>query len=230
MNLTEFVAALSCLRFDNAFNPYQEMCLEHDQPNAPEIRRSNLEKVLSAAMDHGVESIWVARDLGYRGGRRTGLALTDDSHLESHAKLLKSSPLQRATKGPAVKERTASVIWDVLDAIDRPIFLWNVFPLHPHKSGDELTNRCHTKAERNACAPLLLWLVSTLKPRSVVAIGRDAQSALLELGIQSVNARHPSYGGQSEFISGMENLYNIAGIHSNKRSNDQLNLEGVFSR
>jgi len=32
-------------------------------------------------MELGSNTIWMGRDLGYRGGRRTGLALTDEAHL-----------------------------------------------------------------------------------------------------------------------------------------------------
>ncbi|WP_439952990.1 hypothetical protein, partial [Escherichia coli] len=84
-----------------------------------------------AALAGGVDSIWIARDLGYRGGRRTGLALTDEAHLSAHAGLYGQLPLARATRGPAMTERTATVIWQVLRDLRRPIFLWNVFPLHP---------------------------------------------------------------------------------------------------
>ena len=61
-------------------------CLWHfDGPDAPAIRRSNLGLVLEAALAGGISSLWIARDLGHRGGRRTGLALTDEVHLPAHA-------------------------------------------------------------------------------------------------------------------------------------------------
>jgi len=198
----DFVQQLAALSFDRAFNPYAEACPTHDEADAPAIRRRNLTLVLDAAITSGVESVWIARDLGYRGGRRTGLALTDDVHLGAHGNLYGSLPLMRATRGPAVGERTATVIWQVLTHLQRPIFLWNVFPLHPHERDDPMSNRCHTRAEREACRPLLLWLLETLNPRSVVAIGRDAQLALAELDFAADKVRHPSYGGQAEFISG----------------------------
>jgi hypothetical protein len=48
-----------------------------------------------------------------------------------------------------------------------------------------------------------------MSPKTVVAIGRDAQSALTELGIESAAIRHPSYGGQPEFLEGLANLYGV---------------------
>jgi uracil-DNA glycosylase len=205
----EFVKRLADLKFDCVFNPYTEACADHDEVDAPAIRRRNLGLVLDAAVSRGVDSVWVARDLGYRGGRRTGLALTDEMHLTAHASLIGASPLSRATKGPAVSERTATVIWQVLQDLQRPIFLWNVFPLHPHARDDPMSNRCHTRAERHACRPLLMWLLETLRPKTVVAIGRDAQLALADLDVDAEKVRHPSYGGQSEFIEGAYAHYGV---------------------
>lgn len=111
-----FVDRLADLHFDGVFNPYAEACNYHDEMDAPAIRRRNLSLVLEAALSGGIDSLWIARDLGYRGGRRTGLALTDEVHLGAHAQLLGAPPLVRATKGPVVAERTAAVIWKALGA------------------------------------------------------------------------------------------------------------------
>src|SRR5687767_8967013 len=165
MTSSSFVEAVAALRFPDAFNPYTDECPDQDGDNAPAIRRSNLKLVLEAALAGGTDSLWIARDLGYRGGRRTGLALTDEVHLHAHAKLYGSLALARATRGPVVAERTAAVIWQVLRAIERQVFLWNVFPLHPHAPGDPLSNRCHTRSERDACRPLLVWLLDALRPK-----------------------------------------------------------------
>ena len=154
--------------------------------------------------------MWIARDLGYRGGRRTGLALTDEFHLPCYAKLFGLPSLQKATTGRAIAERTATVVWRVLNLIDRSIFLWNIFPLHPHKPGEPRTNRCHKRFERKACEQLNLSLIKMLRPRNIIAIGRDAHLVLTDLGIEAVKVRHPSYGGQSEFIAGITRYYRIA--------------------
>jgi hypothetical protein len=211
-NVDEFVQRVADLKFDRVFNPYAEVCADHDDADAPAIRRRNLTLVLNAAVAHGVDSLWIARDLGYRGGRRTGLALTDEVHLGAHASLFGALPLARATIGPPVAERTATVIWQVLKDLQRPIFLWNVFPLHPHERNDPLSNRCHTRAERQACRPLLTWLLETLQPKAVIAIGRDAQLALADLDISAKKVRHPSYGGQAEFMDGVQAHYGIAQV------------------
>jgi hypothetical protein len=207
-----FIEQLAELQFDCAFNPYAEACAEHDKADAPEIRRRNLALVLDAAVSRGVESIWIARDLGYRGGRRTGLALTDEVHLGAHAALLGTAPLARSTRGPVVAERTATIIWQMLNELQRPIFLWNVFPLHPHARDDPMSNRCHTRGERQACRPMLMWLLETLKPKTVIAIGQDAQLSLADLDVMAYKVRHPSYGGQTEFCAGVRNHYGLSPV------------------
>jgi hypothetical protein len=205
----QFVNQLAALEFDCVFNPYVEACSDHDETDAPAIRRQNLTIVLEAALTLGVDSLWIARDLGYRGGRRTGLALTDEVHLAAHADLFAVPVLKRATRGPAVAERTAKVIWQALAAVQRPVFLWNVFPLHPFERGDSMSNRCHTRAERQACRPLLMWLLENLQPKSILAIGRDAELALADLDVPALKVRHPSYGGQSEFLDGVFAHYGV---------------------
>lgn len=204
-----FIETLAALRFPDVFNPYADTCSEYDVVDAPSIRRRNLRLVLEAAICCGIDTMWVARDLGYRGGRRTGLALTDEIHLDSHASLYGRLPLERATRGPAVAERTAAIAWRVLASIGRPVFLWNVFPLHPH-GASSLTNRAHTREERDAASHLMRWLLTELRPKRLVAIGRDAQAALAQLGMRAMQVRHPSYGGQGEFIAHMATLYGLS--------------------
>lgn len=202
-----FVNQLASLQFEHVFNPYADFCPMHDTPKAVDIRRRNLEQVLSAAITNGVDSIWIARDLGYRGGRRTGLALTDEAHLDWQAQLLATPPLLRATQGEMMTERTATCVWRMLRQIEHSVFLWNVFPLHPHPPGQPLANRCHTRREGAACQSLTVWLMEILRPRQMVAIGRDAHIALTELGVEAVRIRHPSYGGQAAFFAQITQLY-----------------------
>ena len=205
-----FAAALSETKLPSVFNPYGEYCLVHDRPDAARVRKSNLVRYLEAALDARADTIWIGRDLGYRGGRRTGVPLTDEVHLAQAGALLGGIALDRATVGPAVAERTAAVVWKVLSRIGEPVVLWNIFPLHPHEPDDPMSNRCHTRAEREATWPLLLALVAMIRPRRIMAIGRDAGMALAGADVPVSVVRHPSYGGQAVFIAGMHEIYGIA--------------------
>jgi uracil-DNA glycosylase len=206
---SRFVAHLAEMRLPAVFNPYVDVCEVHDRSNAARLRKRNLLQFLEAALESKVDTIWVARDLGYRGGRRTGVPLTDDVHLESVGQMLDGVELQRATKGPVVAERTAAVVWRVLSNINEPVVLWNVFPFHPHEPDDPFSNRCHTSSERRLTLPLLAMLIDMFRPRQLVAIGRDAEGALQEFAVPVTTVRHPSYGGQSEFIASIYAMYGV---------------------
>jgi hypothetical protein len=202
-----FAAAIAQINLPSVFNPYSDCCPVHDLPEAALVRKRNLSLFLESAIDTRVDTIWVARDLGYRGGRRTGVPLTDEVHLEQASSLMGGVQFDRATQGPILAERTAATIWRVLSKIGEPVVLWNVFPLHPHERDDSFSNRCHTRFERDTTWPFLLALIAMIKPRQLVAIGRDAGTALTELQIPIHTVRHPSYGGQNEFISGIGQIY-----------------------
>ena len=169
-----------------------------------------LTELLTAATKVELDAVWVGRDLGHRGGRRTGLALTDDVHIDTHLARWQLRS-ERPTKGQALAERTAAIIWETLSRIESPVFLWNVFPLHPHEEGDPFTNRAHNSTERAAGEDILRQLVSLVRPRRIVAIGNDAARAAgdLSLTVEIIHVRHPSYGGQAEFRRQIRSLYDL---------------------
>jgi uracil DNA glycosylase superfamily protein len=209
--LHPYVNILASLQFDNCFNPYVDRCEVHDRADAPIRRAEFLSTMIYQASREPIEAIWVGRDLGYRGGRRTGLALTDDVHVARHAQRW-GLIAERPTIGTAVIERTAAIIWSVLDRIDARVFLWNVFPLHPHETDDPFTNRQHNSRERIVGEELLQALIALLRPARIVAIGNAAAAATGRVadGVPVVCVRHPSYGGQTQFLRQIADLYEVA--------------------
>lgn len=207
MGSRKIIQSIGALQFAHTFNPYFERCPVHDWAGAPALRRRHLRQMLQAAAACELDAIWVGRDLGYRGGRRSGLPLTDDVHYREHLARWGLAP-ERLIKGEPVAERTAAVIWQVLSKLDSPVFLWNVFPLHPHRPGEPFSNRVHNARERDAGLAILQQIIDYLQPRRVIAIGNDAFEGLGErLPPDKLHkVRHPSYGGQSEFLAQMELL------------------------
>ena len=201
-----FVDALAAVRLPNVFNPYAEVCAVHDERDAPRRRQANLQALLQAVA-RGDCDLWLGRDLGYRGGRRTGLPLTDEAHLADFRAAYRTDAVTKATRTLEVRERTATAVWDIIGRLRRPPLLWNVFPWHPHDPGVPLSNRAHTTRERALGEAVLAELLAWSAPRRIVALGRDAQTAATRFGYDCVYVRHPSHGGQAGFALGMGKLY-----------------------
>lgn len=221
MNPTIFVSALSKIEIQGVFNPYRDRCDIHDLSDGPAVRKKNLRKYLQSIVDLGSDTIWMGRDLGYRGGRRTGLALTDEERLNLFAKLYPGSVPEKATKGPIVAERTATEIWNILSRLEMPPLLWNVFPFHPHEPNSPMTNRRFTTSELANVSDLNHELVSWLKIKKIICIGQDAAAYAKSLGLEVECVRHPSYGGIKDFREGMQRVY---GNQFRTISIDQSNL------
>ncbi|MCB5188873.1 uracil-DNA glycosylase [Methylobacillus caricis] len=207
MNAKLFVEALSKIHLQEVFNPYRDHCGIHDLVDGPKVRRRNLTSYLEAVEKLKTDTIWMGRDLGYRGGRRTGLALTDEQRLSLFAQLYPGALPQKATKGPVIAERTATEIWNILTRLAQPPLLWNVFPFHPHEPGNPLTNRRFTSRELAMVSELNHSLISWLDIKRIICIGQDAAAYAKSLGLEVDCVRHPSYGGIADFRMGMRKVY-----------------------
>lgn len=212
MSRRRFIKMLAAYQSPKVFNPYAQRCEQADRYNAVQIRKRNLAQLLDAGLEQGIDSLWLGRDLGFRGGRRTGLALTDEARLPNASKMWQIE-LKQATKGAPVAERTAGAIWRFVEQADANIFMWNIFPFHPHEPDNAMTNRAHTAKERDQGLAILSTLIAMLKPKTIAALGNDAY-----LGAQKVattesvyKLRHPSYGGERIFAKQIADLYGLEG-------------------
>jgi uracil-DNA glycosylase len=211
MTVNEFVGELSSISFRNVFNPYRDVCPLSDHIASPSLRCQNLTLFLNAILRHEVRSVWLGRDLGYRGGRRTGIALTDEFHLDALQDTFGVFGVVKATVDEEpVKERTATEVWKILKVVGQPILLWNVFPFHPFDADDPHSNRRHTTEEFNSCREILTTVFEWLKPTTVIALGADAETAVLSIGHKCHRVRHPSYGGQADFSRQICDVYQIS--------------------
>ncbi|MGJ8628769.1 MAG: uracil-DNA glycosylase [Sulfitobacter sp.] len=210
VEVTKIVEELRNVQFESAFNPYRDVCKVHDHSQSANMRADILSEMLFQANLKPVDAIWIGRDLGYRGGRRTGLALTDDIRFTAHLNRW-GIEASRPTKGRLVAERTATMVWDFLELIEKNIFLWNVFPFHPHTDSDEFTNRTHNAAERRFGEEILKSIQVLIQPKRIVAIGNDASKVATRIfpDSQVHCIRHPSYGGQAQFAAGVSEIYSL---------------------
>ena len=211
MNLKHFADKMASYDSPNMFNPYRDICPVHDNRQSPKLRRQNLTRYLTAASSAERVSMWVGRDLGYRGGRRTGISLTDEHHRELIAQTWNIS-LKQATVTEPQKEKTASSVWKFAPDIPGFVALWNIFPFHTHEPERPFTNRTHTKTEREFGLELLAELLKHWQPEKIVAIGKVAHQHLSKLPIPGElhEVRHPSYGGETIFADQIKSLYDLA--------------------
>ena len=123
-----------------------------------------------------------------------------------HSFLADLSP--RLTLASQDREATAAIVWQYLATRRELPLFWNAFPFHPHRSGEPCSNRKPLKAELEEGASLLCELALIFKPERVAGLGREGQR--LAAGVfpetRVTYIRHPSYGGKSAFIHGMEKL------------------------
>ncbi|MEF3368066.1 uracil-DNA glycosylase [Methylocystis sp. 9N] len=198
---------LAAVELPDVFNPYRHNCAAHDAPHAAALRQNNLIAYLEAAIALRPETAWIGRDLGYRGGRRTGLPLTDEAHLEAFAKAFGAKGLSKATRTETCRERTAAEIWRAIGALEAPPFLWNAFPFHPHEADAPFGNRAHRRVEFDACAEILKSALRIFDFETVYALGADASAALTRIGVPHKRLRHPSFGGHAQFRRQMAQEY-----------------------
>jgi uracil-DNA glycosylase len=208
MTVNEFVDELRSISLPNVFNPYRDVCIFSDHPASPSLRCQNLAFFLKAMLKYETRSLWLGRDLGYRGGRRTGIALTDEFHLDVLQDTFGVVGIVKATlDAGATKERTATEVWKLLSRIRQPVLLWNAFPFHPFDQGEPLSNRRHTAQEFELCRHILTTFVEWLRPKTIIALGADAEAAISSIGYECQRVRHPSYGGQNDFAREIARIY-----------------------
>lgn len=204
-----FIDDLSTYQAEAVFNPWAMNCELVDADDSFDVRRENLRAVLCACAAADEVDVWIGRDLGWRGGRRTGVALVDESSLDGYARSIEVAGLRKATRGPVMRERTATEIHFARARVSRKLFFWNVFPFHPHEEGKPQSNRMHTRQERDAGLALLTVVFSLLPVSRVVTIGNDANEALKAIDVACFPVRHPSYGGQKDFHRQVDLFYGL---------------------
>ncbi|MCM5704027.1 uracil-DNA glycosylase [Larsenimonas salina] len=222
MSVEKFLNELCSYHADDFFNPWSENCSISDNENSAHIRLSNLASVFNSCLNRDDVDLWVGRDLGWRGGRRTGIALVDEFSLCSYSKSFGLNGLKKATIDKPVKEQTASEIEFIRSKIKNKVVFWNVFPYHPHQLGEPFSNRSHTKKEFLIGSYFLKSMLEIFTFEKVVAIGNDASKAIASLGVDALKVRHPSYGGKKDFRLQLSEIYKIDENSVSEKENYEL--------
>lgn len=192
--MEHLVADLARLRIGSTFNQYAEAGPD-DVPGAPAIRLANLRAYLEERT--GADVVCLGEAGGYQGMRWSGIAFTSERDL-----LRWGSPYAVTCAARRWSEPSGTIVHKVLEELggERRVILWNTVPTHPHRPGEPLSNRRPTVAEIEAGAPLAMRLIELVQPRTVVAVGRIAESVLPP---GTVYVRHPANAGGPAFREGM---------------------------
>jgi hypothetical protein len=188
------LAELPRLRIGATFNQYAGAGPD-DVPGAAAIRLANLRAYL--AERPGADVVCLGEAGGYQGMRWSGIAFSSERDL-----LRWGAPYRTTCAARTWSEPSGTIVHKVLAELgaEHRVILWNTVPTHPHRPGEPLSNRRPTTAEVEAGAPLAMRLVELVRPRTVVAVGRIAESVL---PAGTVYVRHPANAGGPAFREGI---------------------------
>jgi hypothetical protein len=194
---------------DDLYNLYRDRNPSLDVDNAPAIRRRNLRNYLDG-YDAAPPLFLLAEAPGPWGCRFSGVPVTSEAQLADD-----DFPIDGRRTSREVdlhSEYSAGIFWRVLQPHFPSFFVWNSVPLHPHDPGEPLTIRTPRRTEVRAWQDLLTALVDVLDPERILGIGRKAERALQEAGVDVTYVRHPSQGGANKFEAGIRQTLEDLGL------------------
>ncbi len=187
----------------DAVNPYALV-----GPSGNGLRRGNMRLALTLALARGPDLLLVGEAPGYNGARRTGVPFTSERLLLSGVAPLgqygAAQGFVLATDdGRISAEPTATIVYRELAALGLFAVGWNAYPLHPHRPGNDQSNRPPRAAEVALGLPLLARVIALFPTVPAVAMGNTADRALTALGVPHTKLRHPAQGGATIFAQGL---------------------------
>jgi hypothetical protein len=186
----------------DTFNQYCAVDPSLDQPDGASIRCQNLRCYLEAFRD--ASFLLVGEAAGYAGCRFSGIPFTCEAQLGGSRRLTWTQGWAVAPSSLSPTpwlERSATMVWESIGK-SRDIVLWNAYPWHPFGRDGLLSNR-RPGAELRDGYEVLQNILSLFPTAQPYAIGRVAQKALADIGLEAPYIRHPSHGGKRQFLEGM---------------------------
>ncbi len=194
MGINNFIKSLSTEKVnDFVYNQYKN-----------KIRCNNLRLYLEELKQIKPKYLLVGEAAGYQGCRLSGVPFTSELILLNGINKLntfgKDKGYQKTKEQEVIqKEKTATMLWEVLTEINELPLLWNAFPFHPFKNDNKNSNRTPTKEELLQGEKFLKSLINLFDIKNIIAVGNVAEVTLNNLGYKTNKIRHPAYGGKSKF-------------------------------
>jgi hypothetical protein len=187
------------------FNPWRDHCTDDDPCNGPDAKLARL----AAHLDCDPGFVLCGEAAGYLGCRHSGIAFTSE-RLLLEGRIPRISPVHHrlTSRFRPYSEPSATIVWEALYTlgIEERTILWNALPMHPHKSGDEQSNRTPTSEEFEIGKRALQRLVAAFPSAKVVAVGKSAERSLNSMGVPAAYVRHPANGGATAFARELKRL------------------------
>ncbi len=217
MSVERFMKRLQAFSAPRVFNPWKDYDERYDiHKRSSLIRRRQLSAYLEERIGKA-KMLIIAEAVGYQGGRFTGIAMTCERMLLGfHPTVFPSmvfsglDPVRTSDGSSAYiakqtqrekgfNEPTDSVVWNaMLDANIDPyeVVLWNIFPFHPYKGDDGLTNRTPTKEELDQGWVYTSELMKLFPDARILGVGQKSSQTLQDYGVNvQATLRHPANGG-----------------------------------
>lgn len=159
-------------------------------------RLNNIAKYLAFYENNPPKYILIGEAPGYKGCAKSGIPFTSLHIISSLDFLNKTTQLL----GGKEKERTSTIVWDLIGQIAEPPMLWNAFPFHPHKNNSPKSNRKPNIKEIQEGLEYIKKLIKIFPNAKLIAVGNVAYESLIKFDLPvDSKVRHPSFGGKAAF-------------------------------
>lgn len=181
-----------------------------------EVCRHNLSLYLNYLMKNNSHLILVGEAPGYNGCRLSGIPFTcEDMFTQRLISGVMGVDLgyRIYSSGKPERELSALTVWPKLSEWHEKCgnipLLWNICPFHPHKEGNERTNRTPCSLEVRAGTEILVKLIELFDIKHIGAIGRKSEDAIRKMKYNVDYIRHPAHGGSNGFKEGIDRFMDL---------------------
>ena len=208
--IEKFVEDLRCFDLAKELPPELSQCAKNfysDSTGKRTPQAENLALYLHKMSRLNPEWLLVGEAPGCHGCKLSGIPFTSERVVAEHP-FFSDGKFSVRDRGDPEKENTATIVWDYLTEKKFYPLMWNAYPFHPHEEGNPDTNRKPTPEELKIGRHFLERLIEIfgIKPENIIAVGREAEGSLMELGIKAKEVPHPSYGHKNDFINGLNDI------------------------
>ncbi len=197
-SIENFIKSLS--KYENSSNLTN---LYRGNSQLSQIRRENLKLYFDRMKKINPSVLLLGEAPGYKGCRLTGIPFTSERILENN-EFFKDQGYKLLNEDQSLEsEISATIVWNELDNYENKPLIWNIFPFHPHKHNNISSNRTPTKEELKQGKEYLMQILDIFDIKKIIALGRKAESKIIDMDINNAYVRHPANGGKNEFIRGL---------------------------